>query len=207
MGTVAPQAREISGVRGYTLVLPPGWERIPVRSETNQAIKAILDAQFRKLPAKTPRDKIMPYRVRVEGYLRKAAAQARKQGGIDLYLPVEFRNGTPLPASFVISEGSLATGGTLASADLIAGFAEHDGDSATTTIAGGIALRSERAAQPEATGEGEYASRRVHYIVPVPGEGGRWLLAAFSVIAGEDAPGWFANLLVELFAAMMSTFR
>jgi hypothetical protein len=54
---------------------------------------------------------------------------------------------------------------------------------------------------------GDYGSRRVDYIVPVPGEVDRWLVIAFSTIGGGDPDDNVARLLVELFDAMMATFR
>ncbi|HXP57270.1 MAG TPA: hypothetical protein VN847_20050, partial [Streptosporangiaceae bacterium] len=77
----------VAEAAGYTLVLPPGWERIPARQGTDEAIRAILDAKFRELPPNLPRDQLAPYRAEIEGRLRRAAAQARKNGAIDLYLP------------------------------------------------------------------------------------------------------------------------
>jgi len=99
----------VAGPAGYTLVLPPGWERIPAREGAEDAIKAILDVKFKELPPDLPRDQLAPYRAEIEGKLRKAAAQARKNGAIDLYLPVQLRNGLPVPASFVVSEGAIPT--------------------------------------------------------------------------------------------------
>jgi hypothetical protein len=101
----------VAEAAGYTLVLPPGWERIPARQGTDDAIKAILEAKFRELPPDLPRDQLAPYRAEIEGKLRRAAAQARKNGAIDLYLPVELRGGLPVPASFVVSEGSIPAAG------------------------------------------------------------------------------------------------
>jgi hypothetical protein len=192
---------------GYTLVLPPGWERIPVRSGTSQAIKRILDDKLRTLPAKVPRDAIIPYRVMIEGHLRKLAAQARKQGGLDLYLPVDFRNGSLIAASFVLSEGSLTTGGHRPGpAGLLTALTE-DGDGAPASVGSSPAMRREHLVPAGPAGGTEYGSRRVDYIMPIPEDGSRWLIAAFSAIVNEKTPDWFAKLLVELFDATMSTFR
>jgi hypothetical protein len=43
--------------------------------------------------------------------------------------------------------------------------------------------------------------------VPVPGEAGRWLLFAFSTLGAGDPGDEVARVLVQLFDAMMSTFR
>jgi hypothetical protein len=206
MTTATPSETETE-IAGYTLVLPPGWERIPVRSGTSQVIRRILDDKLRALPVKVSRDVIVPYRVMIEGHLRKIAAEARKQGGLDLYLPVDFRNGSLIAASFVISEGALAGGDRQpAPAALMTALTEDD-DSGPRTVGGSHAVRREHLVAADPASGTEYGSRRVDYVIPIPGNGSRWLIAAFSAVINEKAPYWFAELLVELFDAIMSTFR
>jgi hypothetical protein len=192
---------------GYTLVLPPGWERIPARQGADDAIKAILDAKFRELPPDLPRDKLALYRAEVEGRLRRAAAQARKNGAIDLYLPVQLRGGLPVPASFVVSEGSIGTASVAGPQQIVSYLVEEGPDAAPVTVDGVTGARSEQTAGPDPDQGVEYGSRRVDYAVPVPGEDGRWLLFAFSTLGAGDPGDQVAGLLVQLFDAMMSTFR
>jgi hypothetical protein len=188
-------------------VLPPGWERVPVRSGTTEAIKRILDQKLRTVPVKVSRDAIIPYRVMIEGHLRKIAAEARKQGGLDLYLPVDLRGGTLISASFVISEGTLAASGRDPAPAAILTALTEDDDAAPVSVANSPALRREHFAPADLASGTEYGSRRVDYVVPVPDDGSRWLVAAFSTVVNEEAPDWFAKLLVELFDAIMSTLR
>jgi hypothetical protein len=47
----------------------------------------------------------------------------------------------------------------------------------------------------------------VDYAVPVPGAAARWLLVAFSTLGAGDPDDQVARMLVQLFDAMMSTFR
>ena len=192
---------------GYTLVLPPGWERIPARDGADDAIKAILDAKFRELPPDLPRDKLAPYRAEIEGRLRRAAAQARKNGAIDLYLPVELRNGLPVPASFVVSEGSIGTASMAEPGQIVSYLVTEGTDGTPVTVDGVPGARSEQSAGPDPDQGIEYGSRRVDYAVPVPGEGSRWLLFAFSTLGAGDPDDQVARLLVQLFDAIMSTFR
>jgi hypothetical protein len=192
---------------GYTLVLPPGWERIPVRNGADEAIKAILDQKFRALPEKLPRDKLISYRVEVEGRLRKAAAEARKKGAIDLYLPVEFRHGLPVAASFVVSEGSLGTGDSIDPAQIVSRLVSEAGNGTPVTLDGAAGARTEQAAAPDPSLGIEYGSRRVDYAVPVPGDPDRWLLFGFSTLGAGDPDDQVAKILVQLFDAIMSTFR
>ena len=46
-----------------------------------------------------------------------------------------------------------------------------------------------------------------NYVLPVPGTAGDWLMIAFSVLDADGPAGQFAGLLIEVFDAMMSTFR
>ena len=196
----------VAGPAGYTLVLPPGWERIPARQGAEDAIKAILDAKFRDLPPDLPRDKLAPYRAEIEGKLRQAARQARKNGAIDLYLPVQLRGGLPVPASFVVSEGAIPTAGA-GEPEQIVSYLVTEGAGAQVTMDGVAAARSEHTAGPDPDQGIEYGSRRVDYTVPVPGQAGRWLLFAFSTLGAGDPGDQVARMLVQLFDAMMSTFR
>ena len=197
----------VAGPAGYTLVLPPGWERIPARQGAEDAIKAILDHKFKELPPDLPRDQLAPYRAEIEGKLRKAAAQARKNGAIDLYLPVQLRNGLPVPASFVVSEGAIPTAGVTEPDQIVSHLVAESADGTPVTVDGVSGARSERSAGPDPDQGIEYGSRRVDYAVPVPGPGGRWLLFAFSTLGAGDPGDQVARMLVQLFDAMMSTFR
>ena len=53
----------------------------------------------------------------------------------------------------------------------------------------------------------EYASRRVDYVLPVPTDLDRWVVVSFSTLGAGDPTDEFAQLLVELFDAIMTTFR
>jgi hypothetical protein len=192
---------------GYTLVLPPGWRQIPVRAGTRRVIKEIVDDAFRVLPKHISRDRLAPYRVTLQQRLVTAAAQARSTGGTELYLPVEPVHGMLLPASFVAAEGAIGSSGQHDLALILSSMSEADGGSATVTLDGAPAVRTERAAAPEPDSGAECGSRRVDYAVSVPGAPGRWLIFAFSALKAGDARAEFAGIMVELFDAIMSTFR
>jgi hypothetical protein len=196
---------------GYTLVLPPEWERIPVRVGSKQAIKSILDRQFNRLSPKVSRDQLIQYRVEVEGKLRAIVSDARSRGATELYLPVDFRGGIPVTGSFIVSEGSLGSAGdeqeSVDPAKVVAYLvAESDGGT-IVEVDGAAGLRTEQIAAPDDEHGIEHGSRRVDYIIPVPGQSGRWLVVAFSTLGGGDPDDEYAKLLVRLFDAIMSTFR
>ncbi|WP_326795816.1 hypothetical protein OG946_10205 [Streptomyces sp. NBC_01808] len=197
--------RDEGAAVGYTLVLPPNWSRIPLRDGTDEAIMRIVDEAVADLPDDMPRDRIPPVRLELVRRLRKAAADARKSGGLDLYLPVEQMHGVTVAASFVVSEITLATG---ADPSLILARLLADAEkSQPAAVDGSVGYRNERVARGSGDEGGEYASRRVDYVLAVPEDDTRWVTVGFSTLADGDPKGQFADVLVELFDALMTTFR
>ncbi|MHA4814034.1 hypothetical protein ACXZ65_06725 [Streptomyces aculeolatus] len=198
-------AREEGAAVGYTLVLPPNWSRIPLRDGTDEAILRIVDEAVADLPDDLPRDRIPEVRLELVRRLRKAAADARKSGGLDLYLPVQQMHGVTIAASFVVSEVTLSAGAdpALVLARLLADAEE----SQPAAVDGSVGYRNERVARASGDEGGEYASRRVDYVLAVPEDDTRWVTVGFSTLADGDPKGAFADVLVELFDAVMTTFR
>jgi hypothetical protein len=194
---------------GYSMVLPPAWRKIPVRGGTDKAIKQIVDQAFAGLPRNVPRDKITPYRIELNRQLTDAAQRARQQGGTELYLPVELEHGTLIAASFVVSEGTVGapSGEDLDPAQIVALMTAEAGDGRAVTVDGAAGMRTEHVAPPDPANGVDFGSRRVDYVISVPGDARRWLLVAFSALGAGDPDDKFAKLLVELFDAIMSTFR
>jgi hypothetical protein len=153
---------------GYTIVLPPGWQQIPLQRGTGEAVKKILDGAFSKLGHDLPRDKLTPYRKELERRLAQLITQARRNGGVCLYLPVELMHGTPIPASFVVSEGSLGSAGDIDPALIVSHLAAGDDNGKPVTVNGAMAVRIERTAPPDPPREIEHSSRRVDYVISVP---------------------------------------
>ncbi len=196
-------------VGGYRLVLPPGWRRIPVRSGSAEVIRQILDERIAALPRNLPRDRVAKARAELEGRLRRQIAAARQASAVDLYLPVDLMHGALVGASFLVSEGPYGAGAGL-DADpmmVVASLAAQGGGASLAAVGGVPAVRTERAAPADPAREIELGSRRVDYVVPVPGRPGRWLMVAFSTVGGGDPADEYADILVELFDAMMTTFR
>lgn len=205
---------------GYRLVLPPGWQRIPLRASTEEVVDAMLDRSF----AGVPRDSATPMRLELRRRLLARATEARDCGGLDLYLPVERRHDVTLPGSFVVSQvaagdpagpmaGVLAgeTGDIAGAAatDVLAMVLASSAHAAPAEVGGQVAVRSDRVvpADPTRPGNGDRASRRVDYVVPVPGESAQWVIVTFSTIGAGGPDDDLARILVELFDAMMTTFR
>jgi hypothetical protein len=200
-----PEGRSAAG--GYTVVIPPGWCRIPLRQGTNAAIKKILDRSFRHLP----RDRVAPYRREIERRLMALVAQSRSNAGLDLYFPVEPAQDGPVPASFLVSEARYSApaedGEEIDPAQVLAYLASESAGARIIEADGAPGLRTEQIVHPGPEAEFQYATRRVEYTLAVPGNPGRWLVAAFSTPGSADPDGKLARLLTELFDAIMLTFR
>ncbi|KOV59830.1 hypothetical protein ADL01_34480 [Streptomyces sp. NRRL WC-3618] len=91
------------------------------------------------------------------------------------------------------------------SADGTASASEMDLSSGE--IDGALAVRRERVVPAAPERSAELASRRVEYLVAVPGDPGQWLVAAFSTIGAGNPRDDLADAMVEWFDALMTTFR
>ena len=206
-------------ISGYTLVLPGGWRRLPVQHGTRPAIRGVVDEVLRRLSKGVSRDKLTRYRIELERRLSDMATQARSAGGVDLYLPIEDSHGVTITASFVVSQvtlpappaadppAELPDAEQVDTAQFVSYLTSADGDAAPVVIAGAAAARKESVAAADPAQQVPYGSRRVDYMLPVPGESRGMLIVAFSTIGDGDPEGQFAKLLVELFDAIMTTFR
>lgn len=222
-------AADVAQITGYTLVLPPGWRRIPVRHGTKPAVRAIVDEVLHRVSKGISRDKLTRYRIELERRLSDLAKQARPAGGVDLYLPIEYVHGVTITASFVVSQLTLpgpaeemagtAEAAAAASADTTqliayltseageASDAGQAGEATSVVIAGAAAARKESVAPADPAQQVPFGSRRADYLVPVPGEPRGLLVVAFSTIGDGNPEGDFAKLMLELFDAIMLTFR
>jgi hypothetical protein len=195
---------------GYSIVLPPGWRRIPVRWGSKKAIREAVDEAFSVLPKDAPPDTVGPYRRELERYLTDLVRDARTKGGIDLYLPVLPVYGAPLPASFVvadISEALRPAGEMPDPAQAIALFAADNDYVNPVTVDGAMGLRTEKTGKASLGEDGEFGTHQVDYVLSVPGTRDRWLAVYFSTLGGGNPDDQVAALLTGLFDAMMTTFR
>jgi hypothetical protein len=90
---------------------------------------------------------------------------------------------------------------------IVSHLAAESRDARPAMVDGAMAVRIERTAAPQPAEGVEYGSRRVDYVISVPEDPDRWLAVAFSTLGGGDPDDQYARLLVELFDAIMSTFR
>ncbi|MGW7631321.1 hypothetical protein ACWGKO_20690 [Streptomyces griseoincarnatus] len=201
---------------GYRLLLPSQWAQVPLRLGTEEAVDHILEDMFSRIPEYAPTDKIEPYRREFAKRFRSSVAQAQQRNGLDLYVPVkpvgdqEFNLG----ASILVTETTLPErqrGATYADpTDLAIQLLSRDSPNADLSsgeVDGAVAVRREFVAKADPSHGVEVASRRVEYIVSVPGDPARWFVAAFSTVGGGDPRDELAEVLVEWFDAVMATFR
>lgn len=192
---------------GYRVVLPPGWVRIPLREDAGPTVDAILDRSFSELP----RDKYGPIRAELRKKLFAQIEAARRNEGIDLYVPIERMHGQVIAASFIVGLMPSTAVDLPPPEDVLVAFAAESEGASLTEIDGAGAVRAEKvvAAAPDANPEDEssFGSRRVDYLIAMPQRPDVWLSVSFSTLGDGDPDGEVAALLVELFDAVMSTFR
>ncbi|MET9526865.1 hypothetical protein [Streptomyces coeruleorubidus] len=195
---------------GFNLVPPPGWDVIPLHSGTREAMDRIVRKAVAQLPVGFPKDDIPQARLKLTQELKKVVRRASAKGGMTLYLPTERLHGIALPVSIVASEpieiprvrpesGPEAVLAALASEIPGAEVRELD-DTA--------ALRSEREVPADPEQGVEVAHRRVEYLVPIPDSApDKYLTFSYSALIAPGSDPAFYDTLVELFDAVMSTFR
>jgi hypothetical protein len=204
--TVPPPA---SRVRTYSMVLPAPWRRISLRGDLRGQVERLVDKVVAQTPPQISPDEVAPKRHWLERQLLDQAVEAQRNGGVDLFLPVEDWHGFLISASIVVSEvvpdataGADSVGPVMA--DLL-----RDADTRPETVGDTVFVRSEtvREARPDGPAS---PSRHVRYVTAVPGDERTWLMAQFACV-GDDVEGddetSTDRLLVELFDAIMSTFR
>lgn len=210
---------EVTAPRGYELVLPPGWVRIPLREGTKEALERILFSHMEQVPEGIPRDDAMRFRLDMRRRLERQARAARRNGGLDLYLPVLPRGGIFLMASFIVAELPIGQAHVVPQQAVITELANEDipdGTAKQVDVAGAPALRraygssleeEELSPASEAVQQDTLPTRRVDYVIPVPDDPGRWISINFSTPGDGDIDSEFTDVLVELFDAVVSTFK
>lgn len=188
--------------RGYTLVLPPGWTKVPLRAGTEETIAQIVERGF----AGFSQD-LVDERYALRALLTDLTSKAASNSGLDLYLPTERMHGFTVAASFVVAEFSFGSVESPDPSQILARLLARGVDSKPVSLAGTTAARGETVAPPDPARDVPFASRRVDYVLPVPNDADRWLVVTFSTIGQGDPQDDFATLLVELFDAIMTTFR
>ncbi|QEU92577.1 hypothetical protein [Streptomyces kanamyceticus] len=194
---------------GYTLVIPPGWTRIPLKEGTQDAVKKIVDDAADRLSPDLPRDKVADARLELYRRLNASVKEARQRDGVDLYLPVEPMHGLLIAASIIVTKPETAQRDGVTRHDVLTQLLAGATDSEPAEVDGAAAVRKARTVPADPAKGVEAPSRHVDYVVQVPSNGADsgWLVVSFSTLGDGDPEGDFTEILVELFDAVMTTFR
>ncbi|MBW5422622.1 hypothetical protein GKQ77_13795 [Streptomyces sp. BG9H] len=194
---------------GYTLVIPPGWTRVPLREGTQDAIKKIVDEAAERVARELPKDQVAEARMELYRRLNSSVKEARQRDGVDLYLPTEPMHGYLVAASIIVAKVDTALRDGVARQDVMIQLITESDDAEPTEVDGAPGMRKERT-MPAAPEKGaEAPSKHVDYVVQVPSSDGDagWVVVSFSTVGDGDPESDFTEILVELFDAVMTTFR
>ncbi|MEV4045737.1 MULTISPECIES: hypothetical protein [unclassified Streptomyces] len=172
-----------------------------------------------QVPEGIPRDDAMRFRLDMRRQLERQARAAKRNGGLDLYLPVLPRGGIFLMASFIVAELPIGQAPLIPQQAVITELANEGvpgGTAKKVDVAGEPAVRrsyvstleeEKLSSSPEAAQQATLPTRRVDYVIPVPDDPGRWVSVNFSTPGDGDIDSEFTGVLVELFDAVVSTFK
>jgi hypothetical protein len=195
---------------GFNLVPPPGWDVIPLHTGTREAMDRIVRKAVAQLPVGFPKDDIPKARLKLTQEMKKVVRRASAKGGMTLYLPTERLHGVALPVSIVASEPIEIPRVTPDSGPetVLAALASETPGAEMRELDDTAALRSERDVPADAAQGVDVAHRRVEYLVPIPDSTpDQYLTFSFSALIAPGSDPAFYDTLVELFDAVMSTFR
>lgn len=203
----------MSPISTYRLVLPPPWVRIPLGPDAADHVHALVERAAASAPTEMPPDQLGPFKREIERRFQRQFDVARANGALDHYLPAAPVHGIHLGASFFVAS-VLPEGGAdvdpreLAGGVLAEGGASTEG-STTVEIDRTVWVRSESvvAADEERAPDVDRGTRRVTYATAVPDDPDRWILVSFSSVGDGDPTSELTPITVELFDAIMSTWR
>ncbi|MEV5435230.1 hypothetical protein AB0K80_04245 [Streptomyces sp. NPDC052682] len=171
-------------------------------------IKRIVDGSLDELPAGVPRDDLIKARLELVKRLKRVARQAREAHAMDLYLPVERIDGMALAASFIVSEPLAVPTAGLGSGPNLRSLRPQASHSDEVMIDGAVGFRMDGVGEADPNREVDFPSRRVEYILQIPNSiPEKWVAISFSTIADGQPDSEMADILVDLFDAVMTTFR
>lgn len=172
--------------RDFTVLLPPGWVRIPLDGRELARASALATAKAAGL-TEPQREAVKQQVLRL---LRDAIRHAREAGGTDMMMSLAERDGLPLAASCLVSY--VEEGGPVPM-DMLAAELVRDGGAVSETEIDGVPAIRRRYLEPPVT--------RLDFYLRVPGRGGLLTLA----FATPVQP--LADALVLLFDAIAESLR
>lgn len=170
----------------FTVLLPPGWARIPLDGREDARAIALADAKAGEAPG----PQRQAARQQLRRLLRQALTKARQAAGTDVLISLAEHDGLPVPASCLVSY--VERGGPVPLDELASQLALGGGDVCAAEIAGLPAVRHRYQEDP---------MTRVDYYLRVPGRAGLMTLA----FATPAEP--LAGPLTLLFDAIAESLR
>src|SRR5215831_4167216 len=138
--------------RDFTILLPPGWVRIPLDGSETARVTALAAAKAASAPAPV-RDRVRQRLIRV---LRDTLRQAKAAGGVDVLVSLAESRGLPVAASCLVTYQD--RGQQVPLDGLLAELAGAGGDVTVTEIAGAPAVRRRRAYTAAPSGDASLAA-------------------------------------------------
>ena len=194
----------------YHLVLPPPWERIDLEGDyAGQVRQIVARAVDRAAGTGIPPDALATARARAERDLTSRLREAKDSGAAHYYLPTDLMHGVHVPASFTVSRvvpNALAD--QEVAARVLAARLAEPGVTAVST-ADAVWARTDRTRTRPADSEvdAELQARQVEYLAPAPDDPRSWLIVTLTTFGDGVMDSDFTTLTVELFDAIMSTWR
>jgi hypothetical protein len=193
---------------GFRLIEPPGWVSLAVDDPDTRPVHALA----KRIASASEPDARSQVEHLVYRQLSDALAQARRNGGLDLLLPIELVHGLVLPMTIVVSASPRVDGNReRAQSDALLAYAgRHDG-AAASEIGGALAVRS---VVDVAAGDAEddpsraFATRRITYVIAAPVPTQQLLIVACSIQRFDyDTDGEIIEAMEFLFDAIAGTIR
>ena len=170
----------------FTVLLPPGWVRIPLDGRENARAVALADAKAGEVPG--PQQQAA--RQQLRRLLHQALARARRSAGTDVLISLAELDEIPIPATCLVSYVEHARPVPL---DLLAArLADGSGDVRTADVGGLPAVRHRYR---------EDLMTRIDYHLRVPGRAGLMALAFATPLEALAGP------LTLLFDAIAESLR
>lgn len=195
---------------GYRIALPTPWQHIPLDERMRGRVDEIVQIAVGRFPDDVPPDQVAQARIKLEGMLLTQLRAAQDNGGIDFYLPTDLMHGVQVNASFVVSaiipDASVPDGMT---GRVLASLIASSEGATPVDVGDTVWVRSTSVVEsrPDELLSESVSARKVEYMTAVPGDERRWVIVSFTTIGDGDPDGELAHVLVELFDAIMTTWR
>ena len=201
-------------ISSYRLVLPPPWVRVPLGPDARDRVHDIVEQAAAQAPRNMSPDQLGPLKRELERRMLGQLAAAGDRGGLDHYFPLGPMHGIHLGASFFVAAVTPPRGTADLTPDALAGgvlteLVASTPGAVAVEIGGTVWVRTDGvdAPDPGRSGGVDVPVRRVTYLTAVPDDPGQWILVTFSTVGDGDPDSEHTLLTVELFDAIMSTWR